>query len=151
MITSHSWGDAGSQQRLQALGGVVGPISSQANHYVQEWQAARANRNPEFLFGVGYGSDINGLRSQPVPRPDAASNPVDVPVPDVRRRQHDPPAGLRHPHLRRQRPTASTTTACFPDWIEDLRQVGGDQIVDDIANGAEAYLQLWERTEAAAD
>ena len=38
----------------------------------------------------------------------------------------------------------------YPDWIEDLRQVGGDQIVDDLANGAEAYLQLWERAEAAA-
>ncbi len=28
--------------------------------------------------------------------------------------------------------------------------VAGHQIVDDMANGAEAYLQLWERAEAAA-
>ena len=34
--------------------------------------------------------------------------------------------------------------------IEDLRRVGGPQIIDDLANGAEAYLQLWERAEAAA-
>jgi hypothetical protein len=38
----------------------------------------------------------------------------------------------------------------YPDWIEDLRLVGGRQIVDDMANGAEAYLQLWARAEAAA-
>ena len=37
----------------------------------------------------------------------------------------------------------------YPDWIEDLRQVGGRAIVEDMANGAEAYLQLWERAEAA--
>ncbi len=29
----------------------------------------------------------------------------------------------------------------YPDWIEDLRMVAGQQIVDDMANGAEAYLQ----------
>lgn len=33
----------------------------------------------------------------------------------------------------------------FPDYIEDLRMIAGDQIVDDMANGAEAYLQMWER------
>ena len=38
----------------------------------------------------------------------------------------------------------------YPDWIEDLRLVAGRQIVDDMANGAEAYLQMWERAEAAA-
>ena len=35
----------------------------------------------------------------------------------------------------------------FPDWIEGLRQYGGDAIVNDLANGAEAYLQMWERAE----
>jgi hypothetical protein len=38
----------------------------------------------------------------------------------------------------------------YSDWIEDLRLVAGPQIVDDMANGAEAYLQLWARSEAAA-
>ena len=38
----------------------------------------------------------------------------------------------------------------YPDWIEDLRMVAGAQIVDDMANGAEAYLQMWARAEAAA-
>ena len=37
----------------------------------------------------------------------------------------------------------------FPDWVEDLRKIAGHQIVDDLANGAEAYLQMWARAEAA--
>ena len=33
----------------------------------------------------------------------------------------------------------------FPDWWEDIRRVGGDSAVKDMARGAEAYLQAWER------
>jgi hypothetical protein len=149
VISSHSWGDAGSQQRLQALGGIVGPISTQANQFVAEWQAARANRDPDFFFGLGFGSDINGLHAQPVPRPNAAENPVQYPFQSF-------DGGSM---IDRQRSGTRTYDVnvdgvdhygLYPDWIEDLRQVGGPQIVDDLANGAEAYLQLWERAEAAA-
>jgi len=38
----------------------------------------------------------------------------------------------------------------FPDWVEDLRVIAGEDIVDDMANGAEAYLQMWERATASA-
>jgi hypothetical protein len=38
----------------------------------------------------------------------------------------------------------------YPDWVEDLRIIAGPQIVTDLANGAEAYLQMWARAEAAA-
>ena len=38
----------------------------------------------------------------------------------------------------------------YSDWIEDLRLVAGAQIADDLTNGAEAYLQQWARTKAAA-
>jgi hypothetical protein len=33
----------------------------------------------------------------------------------------------------------------YPDWVEDLRHIAGDQIVDDLSHGAEAYLEMWER------
>ena len=35
----------------------------------------------------------------------------------------------------------------YPDWIEDLRMLAGDEIVDDMGRGAEAYLQMWERAD----
>ena len=148
MISSHSWGDLGSQKRLQKLGGIVGPIATEANQFVAEWRTARENRDPRFFFGTGFGSDINGLHSQPVPRPDAANNPVHLPVPIVRRRDV----------IDKQRSGTRTYDVntdgvdhygLYPDWIEDLRKVAGPQIVDDLANGAEAYLQMWERADAA--
>ena len=36
----------------------------------------------------------------------------------------------------------------YADWAEAVRVAGGDEIVDDLANGAEAYLQMWERAAA---
>src|SRR5699024_4155207 len=79
LITSHSWGDDGSQERLQNLGGVVAPYARDATVYVDSWNAARAGQSPSFLTGYGYGSDNNGLGAQPAPRVGNASNPVVYP------------------------------------------------------------------------
>jgi hypothetical protein len=35
----------------------------------------------------------------------------------------------------------------FPDWWEDIRRAGGAAAVKDMARGAEAYLQAWERVD----
>jgi microsomal dipeptidase-like Zn-dependent dipeptidase len=149
VISSHSWGDPGSQRRLQALGGIVGPISTVATQFVQEWQAARANRDPRFFFGTAFGSDINGLHSQPPPRPGAAANPVTYPF-----RSFDGGSLIHRQHSGSRVYDINVDGVdhygLYPDWIEDLRMVGGNQIVEDMANGAEAYLQMWARAEAAA-
>ena len=107
VISSHSWGDPGSQKRLQKLGGIVGPISSVATSFADEWRVARANRDTRFFFGTPFGSDINGLHAQPVPRPNAAQNPVKYPfrsfdggsVIDQPALGH---ARVRHQHRRRR-------------------------------------------------
>src|SRR3954454_19539541 len=38
----------------------------------------------------------------------------------------------------------------YPDWIQDLRMQAGNEIVDDMSKGAEAYLQMWERAQGVA-
>jgi microsomal dipeptidase-like Zn-dependent dipeptidase len=149
VISSHSWGDLGSQKRIEKLGGLVGPISSVATTFADEWRVARANRNTQFFFGTPFGSDINGLHAQPVPRPNAAQNPVRYPF-----RSFDGGSVIDKQHSGTRVYDVNTDGVdhygLYPDWIEDLRQVAGNQIVDDMANGAEAYLQLWARAQAAA-
>ncbi|MGH2979345.1 MAG: Coagulation factor 5/8 type domain-containing protein [Solirubrobacterales bacterium] len=149
VVSSHSWGDPGSQKRIQRLGGLIGPISHEAHGFAEEWLEARANRDPRFFFGLGFGSDINGLHAQPVPRADAAQNPVRYPF-----RSFDGDSVID-----RQRSGTRTYDintdgvdhyGLYADWVEDLRLVAGPQIVDDLANGAEAYLRLWDRAEKAA-
>jgi microsomal dipeptidase-like Zn-dependent dipeptidase len=149
VISSHSWGDPGSQRRIQGLGGLIGPISDEANGFAEEWREARANRDPRFFFGLGFGSDINGLHAQPKPRAGAAANPVRYPF-----RSFD--GGSVIDRQRSGTRTWDINTdgvdhyGLYADWVEDMRLVAGQQIVDDLANGAEAYLQLWERAEKAA-
>jgi microsomal dipeptidase-like Zn-dependent dipeptidase len=149
VVSSHSWGDPGSQKRIQRLGGLIGPISHEAHGFASDWREARANRDPRFFFGLGFGSDINGLHAQPEPRSDAARNPVQYPF-----RSFD--GGSVIDRQRSGTRTYDLNTdgvdhyGLYPDWVEDLRLVAGPQIVDDLANGAEAYLQLWERAEKAA-
>jgi microsomal dipeptidase-like Zn-dependent dipeptidase len=149
VISSHSWGDLGSQKRLQRLGGIVGPISSMATNFADEWRTARANRDTRFFFGTGFGSDINGLHAQPDPRPNAAQNPVRYPF-----RSFDGGTIIRRQRSGTRVYDVNTDGVdhygLYPDWIEDLRMVAGPQIVNDMANGAEAYLRMWARTEAAA-
>ena len=148
VITSHSWGDDTSQRRLQALGGVVAPYGHETDHYAHEWATARAGRKPGALFGVGWGSDTNGLGAQPQPRVDAFLNPVTYPfrtfdggtVVSKQRsgtRVYDINLdGVPHYGLR-------------PDYVEDLRKLEGSQIVADMANGAEVYLRMWAQAQAA--
>ncbi|MEA2305147.1 MAG: hypothetical protein QOH43_2427 [Solirubrobacteraceae bacterium] len=144
LISSHSWGDAGSLKRILRLGGMVGPYAGASTTFVADWRQARADRDPRYLFGVGYGSDINGLGAQGPPRPGASANPVRYPFRSFDggtvfdrqvsgSRVYDINAdGVDHYGL-------------YPDWVEDVRMVGGQQAVDDLANGAEAYLQMWQR------
>jgi microsomal dipeptidase-like Zn-dependent dipeptidase len=149
VISSHSWGDPGSQKRIGNLGGVVGPITTQANSFAADWREARADRNPNYFFGTGFGSDINGLHAQPVPRPNAAQNPVQYPF-----RSFDGGSIIDRQHSGTRVYDINTDGVdhygLYPDWIEDLRKIAGSQIVDDMANGAEAYLQMWARAEADA-
>lgn len=148
LITSHSWGDGTSQARLQDLGGVVAPYAVTSPGYVEAWRQARSTRAPG-LFGVGYGSDTNGLGAQAGPRPGAAADPVTYPY-----RTFDGGTVMDRSRSGTRVWDINTDGAAnyglFPDYIEDLRGLAGDQIVDDMANGAEAYLQMWARAESAA-
>jgi hypothetical protein len=146
LITSHSWGDSTSQRRLQALGGVVAPYARTATTYLESWRDARAGRKPGAIFGVGYGSDTNGLGAQAGPRPGA--NPVVYPFDtfDGGTVVHQQRSGTRLYHVNQD---GAAHYGLFTDYVEDLRGLGGDQIVADMANGAEAYLRMWARAHAA--
>jgi hypothetical protein len=84
-----------------------------------------------------------------VPRPGAAANPVKYPF-----RSFDGGSLIYQQHSGTRvydiNADGVDHYGLYPDWIEDLRKVAGNQIVDDMANGAEAYLQLWARAQAAA-
>jgi len=142
VISPHGWMDPGNWPRLWKLGGMAFPGHSQAGDYVKEWQKYRPKRTPYF-FGWGYGADLGGLSDQPGPD---AQGSIGYPF-----KSYDGSVTLD-----RQRTGDRTFDytkdgvaqyGLYADWFADLRRVGGQALAQDMWNGSEAYLEMWERAE----
>lgn len=141
VISPHGWMDPGNWPRLWKLGGVAFPGHSAATDYVKEWKRYRPKRTP-YAFGWGYGADLGGLSHQPDKTEGGVTYPFksyDGKVTFERQRTGDrtfdyAKEGVAHYGL-------------YADWFEDLRRTGGKALARDMWNGAEAYLDMWERAE----
>ncbi len=144
-VSSHSWGGPNSRVRLQNLGGFVSPYANTTYEFLIEWLAVRATKSSDYYWGIGYGTDTNGLGKQAAPRPGGLFiNPVTYPFANF-----DGSATVQQSQwINRSwdfNRDGASHYGLFPDWIEDMRHVAGQAVVDDLARGAEAYLQMWER------
>jgi hypothetical protein len=145
VISSHSWSTPDAYPRIYKAGGVITPYAGDSTGFVEKWQQHLAWADPRYYFGFGYGADINGLGAQGDPRGANAANKVTYPF-----------QGLGGVTINKQVSGQRTYDinvdgvahyGLYPDWIEDLRKLGGQDIIDDMSRGAEAYLQMWERAE----
>jgi len=139
VISPHGWMDPGNWPRLWKLGGLAFPGHSNADQYVKEWQQYRPRATP-FAFGWGYGADLGGLSTQP--GAGALSYPfksLDGTVTFERQT-----TGERTFDYAKE---GVATYGQYADWLADLRRVGGSGLADDLWDGAEAYLEMWERAE----
>jgi hypothetical protein len=145
VVSSHSWGGMISQQRIQALGGFVAPAAKDTPDFVDNWDMARDMAPAGAPFGVGFGSDTNGLAVQAHARGPSAS-PVTYPY-----RTFDGGTSMDRQRSGTRVYDINTDGVAhyglFPDYVEDLRKLAGTQIVTDMANGAEVYLQMWARAD----
>jgi hypothetical protein len=133
--------DPGNWPRLWKLGGMVFPGHSGTDSYVKDWRDYRPRETP-YDFGWGYGADLGGLSHQP---DKSAKGSITYPfksydgkVTFQRQKTGDrtfdfTKEGVAHYGL-------------YADWLADLRRVGGQKLADDMWAGAEAYLEMWERT-----
>ena len=145
VISSHSWSTPDAYPRIYKAGGVITPYAGDSTGFVKKWEQHLAWADPRYYFGFGFGADINGLGAQGAARGADASNKVTYPF-----------EGLGGVTIDRQVSGERTYDinvdgvahyGLYPDWIEDLRKLGGENIVEDMSRGAEAYLQTWERAE----
>ncbi len=155
LVSSHSWANDVTYQRILALDGHVAPMQTRASGFVDRWAERRQwaeDLAPDDDFGMGFGADTNGFASQPDPDD---SVPVDyddgfaAPIGDVTIRQQV--SGTRAFDV-----TADGVAhyGLYADWFHQLVQVadreypelgGGDQLRADMLRGAEHFLQMWER------
>lgn len=137
VISSHSWTDPGYFRRIYQLGGMITSYGKPADEFVETWRATRAQTSRP---GYGYGLDVNGMGPLPNPRQGSAvtypftsfdgSVTLDRQVTGQRTWDYNVDGVANY--------------GLVPDWVEDMRSIAGDEIVQDMAAGAEAYLQTWE-------
>ncbi len=145
LISSHSWSNENDYPRIYDSGGVVTPNDNNTENYFEDWKRLRKQRDRKYFYGIGYGADMNGFS--------ASAGPVEEEQFHISYPFKSFDGGVT---IHKQRSAERTFDinedglahyGLFPDWVEALRQLGGDAIVNDMANGAEAYLQMWERAE----
>jgi hypothetical protein len=158
VISSHSWGNDVTYQRIYRLGGVVAPRTGTAGVFADRWAQHRAwaeEHAPDgYDFGMGYGADTNGLGAQPGPRSEAAERvSYDrgwvAPIGGVT--FHQQTSGVRTYDVNTD---GVAHYGLFADWFRELALAaderhaglgGGAAIIDDMLDGAETYLAMWER------
>ncbi|WP_436495778.1 galactose-binding domain-containing protein [Actinokineospora sp. HUAS TT18] len=143
VISSHSWTDEKYFPRIYKLGGMIAQYGHSAAQFVAEWQRGEGYRDQNGIDGYGFGIDVNGVGGLPAPRAGGVSYPfksadgsVTLDRETMAQRTWDyTKDGMAHYGL-------------MPDWVEDLRKLGGEEVVQDLLGGAEAYLRTWRAVEA---
>lgn len=150
VISSHSWSTPDAYPRIYEEGGFIAPYAGDSTGFVEKWRAHVGWADPRYYWGIGYGADINGLGAQGDPRGGDVPNPVTYPFTGL----FGQTVGQQHAGERVYDINVDGVAqyGLYPDWIQDLGMVAdaehpgdGAAIQDDIARGAEAYLQMWER------
>jgi hypothetical protein len=155
IVSSHSWSTADAYPRIYEEGGFITPYAGDSTGFVEKWKAHVGWADKHYYWGIGYGADMNGLGAQGDPRGADVPNPVTYPFTGLGGvtigQQH---AGERVYDINKD---GVAQYGLYPDWIEDLTKVAdaehrgdGAEIQDDMARGAEAYLQMWERAQGIA-
>jgi hypothetical protein len=146
IVSTHGWSTPDAFKRIYALGGLVSPYAGGSSNFAKEWKRNRGFKAAAFDFGFGIGSDIEGFGSQGGPRADAAKSPVTYPFQglDGAVTIHQ---GRSNTRLWDVNKDGVAQYGLYPDWIEDLRHIAGDAIVEDLAQGAENYVRMWERAD----
>ena len=147
VVSSHSWSTPDAYPRIYRLGGFIAPYAGDSTGFVDKWRQHLGWTDRRFYFGFGFGSDMNGFGAQGDPRGAGAADPVTYPF-----------TALGGASVSRQRSGERVFDintdgvahyGMYADWVEDVAHVAGADgaaLGADLARGAEAYLQTWERS-----
>ncbi|MFF3333863.1 discoidin domain-containing protein [Streptomyces sp. NPDC002888] len=145
VLSSHSWMDIDWTERVYGLGGFVAQYMHGSEQFSAEAKRTDALRD-KYDVGYGYGTDMNGVGGWPAPRGADAAHKVTYPFKSV-----DGGSVIDRQTTGQRTWDLNTDGAAHyglvPDWIEDIRLVGGQDVVDDLFRGAESYLGTWGASE----
>ena len=145
VISPHGWMDPGNWPRMWKLGGLAFPGALERRP-VRQGVGAVPARSPR-RSSSGGATAPTSAGSPRSPAPGGAHLPVQGP------RRPPSPSTARSPGSAPSttRRRASPHYGLYADWFADLKRVGGDKLAEDLWDGAEAYLQMWERADGRQD
>jgi hypothetical protein len=149
VISAHGWDTPADNRRISAVGGLVTPSAHGVpGNFVQQWRIDRANPHPGFRFGFGYGSDMNGLS----PQTGATSGGQGKERINYPFKSFDGNVTFKPEQWGFKTFNIDTDGVAnyglYADWLEAVRVnagADGQVLMSDMFNGAEGYLQMWER------
>jgi hypothetical protein len=143
VISAHCCSSPQLFQQIYSTGGFISPPAEPAAAFVATWKADKAQRSARYHFGFGWGSDMNGLADQPGP---ASATPITYPF-----KSYDGRVTFTREQWGQRTFDLNTDGVAnygmYADWLNDLQTVGGRPIMADMFQGAEAYLETWERAD----
>ncbi|MFH9799235.1 hypothetical protein [Streptomyces virginiae] len=143
VLSTHGWMDENWTERVYRLGGFIAGHMFEAPAFAAE---AREHAALRARYGAGYGigTDMNGFAWLPGPRA-AAGDQVRYPFrsPDGGSVLDRQVTGSRVWDVNTD--GGGAHYGLVPDWIEDIRVTGGQDVVDELMQGAEGYLRTWGR------
>jgi hypothetical protein len=128
------------------MGGVVTPHSQSSTSFLAKWRTMRTWKDDRFVFGVGWGSDVNGFSAQGAPRNSKPGAGVTYPFTGFG-------GAIIHKQVTGKHTWDINTEGVdhyglYPDWVQDLKVLAGpqgDELAADMERASEAFLQTWER------
>jgi hypothetical protein len=140
VVSAHCCSSPQLFRRIYAAGGFVNPPAQPTLSLVGIWRMDKAMHSPRYTFGFGYGSDENGLAEQPGPSGKTIKYPFksyDGRVTFTKEQWGDRKFNFNTEGL--------DNYGMYADWLHQLQLTGGRPVMRDMMNGAEAYLEMWER------
>ncbi len=126
---------------IYKVGGFITEPQDSPVAFAATYAKDTAQRKSTLDFGFGYGSDMNGLAEQAGPD---LSSPIHYPfksfdgrVTFTREQWGDRQFDLNRDGL--------ANYGLYADWLQAVQQAGGRAMARDMFNGAEGYLEMWER------
>jgi len=143
IVSAHCCGSPQLYKSIYDTGGVVTEAAVPAASFIHTLKTDQAESDPKYHFGFGWGSDMNGLAEQPGP---ASATPISYPFKaykgNVTFTQEQ--WGERKFNLNTD---GVANYGMYADYLNELQTIGGAPVMNAMFQGAESWLEMWERTD----
>jgi hypothetical protein len=141
VVSAHCCSSPQLFKRVYSTGGFITPPVEPTSAFIGTWKTDLAVSNRKYHLGFGWGSDENGLGDQPGPQGAQISYPF---------KSYDGRVTFAREQWGQRRFNFNTdglaNYGMYADWLHQLQVVGGAPLMSNMFQGAEAYLQMWERS-----